>query len=337
MANLREIAKQLGVAASTVSAVVNNRGYVSRAMRTRIEQALQRAHYRPDENARSLRLGQRRTIGLIVPDLANSFYARLMHGAEDYLAPLDYRVLVADSREDRERQHGYILSFAASRCAGILLVPCRNTAEQIESIPRLVGEVPLVYVDRGPANSVVSTVLPDNVGAGYVATQHLLELGHRKIGIISEPLRMLTGADRLVGYKKALRARRVAVDRGLIRYGSDTQDSGYWCAMELLKLPQPPTAIVVCNNLMTLGLLAAVRESGLECPRDVSVIGFDDFEWCPHLSPPLTMIRVPASELGSASAKVLTKRIRGPADNGPEKILLAAELVVRRSTCPPAK
>jgi LacI family transcriptional regulator len=333
MATLREIAKQLGVSTSTVSAVVNGCGYVSPAMRTRIEQALRNAQYLPDENARSLRLGESHTIGLIVPDLTNSFFARLMQGAEDYLASLDYRLLVADTREDWQRQQAYLQSFAARRFAGILLVPCRATDEQTDSIPRLIGHVPLVYVDRSPVNSTASSVLPDNVRAGYAATQHLLELGHRRIGIIGESLSLLTAGERVTGYKKALRAKRVAVDRSLIRTGGDAPDSGYWCAMELFKLAERPTAIVVCNNLLTLALLTAIRDAGLVCPRDISVVGFDDFEWCPHLSPPLSMIRVPAAELGSAAAKVLMKRIRGPVGGPCERVLLPAELIVRQSTC----
>jgi LacI family transcriptional regulator len=335
MATVSEIARQLGVSVSTVSAVVNRRGYVSPAMRARVEQALQDAQYRPNDMARGLRLGQSRTIGLVVPDLTNPFFARLMRGAEDYLASLDFRLLIADSREEWNRQREYLISFAGHKTDGILLVPCRSTDEQIATIPQLVGSTPLVFVDRSPLRPSVDSVLADNVRAGYAATNHLLELGHRRIAILSEPLDLLNGADRLAGYKKALRARRVALDRNLIRFGGDTEDSGYWCGLELFKQAPPPTAVVVCNNLMTLGLLGALRDARLECPRDVSIIGFDDFEWCPHLSPPLSMVRVPAAELGSAAAKALMRRIRGTEMQSPESILLPAELVLRKSTASP--
>jgi LacI family transcriptional regulator len=335
MVTISEIARQLGVSVSTVSAVVNRRGYVSPAMRAKVEQVLQDAQYRPNDMARGLRLGQSRTIGLVVPDLTNPFFARLMRGAEDYLASLDYRLLIADSREEWTRQREYLISFAGRRTDGILLVPCRSTDEQITTIPQLVGSTPLVFVDRSPLRPSVDSVLPDNVRAGYAATNHLLELGHRRIAILSEPLDLLNGADRLAGYKKALRARRVALDRNLIRFGGDTEDSGYWCGLELFKQAPPPTAVVVCNNLMTLGLLSALRDARLECPRDVSIIGFDDFEWCPHLSPPLSMVRVPAAELGSAAAKALMRRLRGAEMQSPESILLPAELVLRKSTASP--
>lgn len=335
MATISEIAQQLGVSVSTVSAVLNRRGYVSAAMRARVEQALQDAQYRPNDMARGLRLGQSHTIALIVPDLTNSFFARLMRGAEDYLASLGYRLLIADSREEWGRQREYLISFAARKTDGILLVPCRSTDEQIATIPQLVGSTPVVFVDRSPLSPTVDSVLADNVRAAYAATNHLLELGHRRIAILSESLDLLNAADRLEGYKKALRARRVALDRNLIRFGRDTEDSGYWCGLELFKQAPPPTAVVVCNNLMTLGLLGALRDARLKCPRDVSVVGFDDFEWCPHLSPPLSMVRVPAAELGSAGAKTLMRRLRGAQTQSPESILLPTELILRKSTASP--
>lgn len=334
---ISEIARQLGVSVSTVSAVVNRRGYVSPAMRARVEQALQQAQYRPNDMARGLRLGQSRTIGLIVPDLTNSFFARLMRGAEDYLASLDYRLLIADSREEWDRQREYLISFAGRKTDGILLVPCRSTNEQIATIPQLAGNTPLVYVDRSPLNSTMDSVLADNVRASYAATNHLLELGHRRIAILSEPLELLNGADRLEGYKKALRARRVGLDRNLIRFGGDTEDSGYWCGLDLFKQAVPPTAVVVCNNLMTLGVLSALRDAKLECPKDVSIIGFDDFEWCPHLSPALSMVRVPAAELGLAAARALMRRLRGAEIESPQSILLPTELVLRKSTASPGR
>jgi LacI family transcriptional regulator len=335
MVTISEIARQLGVSVSTVSAVVNRHGYVSSAMRAKVEQALQQAQYRPNDMARGLRLGRSHTIGLIIPDLTNSFFARLMRGAEDYLASLNYRLLIADSREEWSRQREYLCSFAGRKTDGILLVPCRSTDEQLAEIRQLIGSTPLVYVDRSPLNPTADSVLADNVRAGYAATSHLLELGHRRIAILSEPLDLLNGADRLEGYKKALRARRVALDRNLIRFGGDTEDSGYWCGLELFKQATRPTAVVVCNNLMTLGLLGALSGAKLECPGDVSIIGFDDFEWCPHLSPPLSMVRVPAAELGSAAAKALMRRVRGAHVESPQSILLPAELVLRKSTAAP--
>jgi LacI family transcriptional regulator len=336
MVTLREVAKKLGVSVSTVSAVVNNRAYVSAAMSARVEKALREANYSPHQIARSLRLGETQTIALIVPDLINSFYSRLMRGAEDYLAASGYRLLVADSREDWKRQQDYLQSFSGRIADGIILVPCMATNEQIAMIPGSVRDTPLVYVDRTPLRCTVDSVLVDNVRAAFEATSHLLKLGHRRVGIITGPLNLLNAADRLGGYRRALRAYEVPVDRELVRRGDNSEDSGYWRGLELLRLADRPTAVLVCNNLMAMGFLGALREFGVACPREISVVGFDDFEWSPYLQPPLTMVRQPAAELGAEAAKAVLTRVRHPGGNGSaKKLQLLTHLVVRGSTAAP--
>ncbi|MGO8815262.1 MAG: LacI family DNA-binding transcriptional regulator [Terriglobia bacterium] len=332
MATIRQIARELKVSISTVSAVINKNGYVSDSLRARIEKALHEADYRPNQIARSLRLRETRTIALIVPDLANTFYSHLMRGAEDYLSSQGYRLIVADTREDWKRQYDYLMLFSGNTTDGIILVPSMATDNQIASIPGLVRFTPLVYVDRSPLHAQVDSVLIDNVKAAFNATEHLLQLGHRRIGIVPEPLNLLNAAERLAGYKQALRAYRIRVDSKLIRPGDNTEDSGYRRALELFKLADRPTAVVMCNNRMTLGMLAAIRELGLACPQAVSVVGFDDFEWSAHLDPPLTMVRQPAAELGTTAAMNLLKRIRHTDSRPCEKVLLPTELVVRHST-----
>ncbi len=337
MATIRDIANKLGVSISTVSAVVNNHGYVSAAMRARIEDAISKANYKPHQIARSLRLGQTHTIALIVPDLTNTFYSHLMRGAEDHLAAAGYRLLVADSREDWKRQQDYLVSFSGRIADGIILVPCMATNEQIAMIPSIVRETPLVYVDRSPLRCNVDSVLVDNVQASFEATCHLLKLGHRRIGIVTEPLNLLNAADRLAGYKRALSSYGIPVDRVLIRKGDNTEDSGYRQGLELLEVADRPTAVLVCNNLMTMGFLAALKELGIACPQEVSLVGFDDFEWSPYLGPPLTMVRQPASELGAEAAQMVLDRLRHPADGETHKVQLLTQLVVRESTAAPAK
>jgi len=332
MATIRQIARELGVSTSTVSAVINNSGYVSASMRARIEKVLREADYHPDHIARSLRLRETRTIGLLVPDLGNMFYAQLMRGAEDYLSSTGYRLIVADTRDDWQRQRDYLLVLSGKTTDGVILVPSMATDDQIASIPQLLRSTPLVYVDRSPLDVQVDSVLVDNVRAAYEATEHLLKLGHRRIAIITEPLNLLNAADRLLGYKQALRAQRIPVDPKLIRPGDNTPDSGYWHALEIFKLAHSPTAVLACNNRMLLGMLVALRELGLACPRAVSLIGFDDFDWSPYIDPPLTIVRQPAAQLGAAAAKILLKRIRHPDRDHYEKVLLPTQLVVRQST-----
>jgi LacI family transcriptional regulator len=334
MATIRQIARELGVSTSTVSTVINNSGYVSASLRARIEKALREADYHPDHIARSLRLRETRTLGLLVPDLGNTFYAQLMRGAEDYLASVGYRLIVADTRDDWQRQRDYLSLLSGKTTDGVILVPSMATDDQIASIPQLLHSTPLVYVDRSPLDAQVDSVLVDNVRAAFEATEHLLNLGHRRIAIITEPLNLLNAADRLLGYKQALRAHRMPADPKLVRPGDNTPDSGYWHALEIFKLVPTPTAVLACNNRMVLGTLVAFRELGLTCPQSVSLIGFDDFEWSPYIDPPLTIVRQPADQLGMVAAKTLLKRIRYPDLNHFEKVLLPTQLVVRQSTSP---
>jgi LacI family transcriptional regulator len=335
MATIRQIAKKLKVSTSTVSAVINKNGYVSESLRLRIEKALRDANYRPNQIARSLRLRETRNVALIVPDLANFFYSRLMRGAEDYLAAEGYRLLAVDSREDWKRQQDFLLFFSANVADAVILVPCMASSEQISRIPGIANKTPLVYVDRCPLKCNVDSVLVDNVRAAYEATRHLLELGHRRIAIISEPLNLLNAADRLLGYQRGLHSLGVPMDKELVRTGDNKEDSGYINGLEFLKLARRPTAILACNNLMTLGVLAAFRELGVACPREVSLVGFDDFEWSSFLDPPLTMVRQPALELGAAAAQVVLKRVRNPQPTATERVLLLTQLTVRKSTAAP--
>ena len=157
----------------------------------------------------------------------------------------------------------------------------------------------------------------------------------RRIGIITEPLNLLNAADRLRGYKRALRARGFASDVKYIRQGDNREDSGYWRALELFRLPHRPTSVLVCNNQMTMGTLAALRDLHLVCPQQVSLIGFDDFECAGLVNPPVTMVRQPAAELGAAAAKAVFKRIRDPKRQPCEHVVLPTQLVVRQSTASP--
>lgn len=337
MATIRQIAEELGISFSTVSAVVNKRRYVSAAMRARVEKALQEANYQPNSAARSLRLHQSRRIGLIVPNLADPFFTNLMRGAEDYLCSVGYQMLVAESREDWKRQHDYLVSFSGMIADGIILVPCAATDLQTASIPEIVRGVPLVYVDRCPVQCQVPSVLVDNMKAAHDATQHLIDLGHQRIAIITGPLSLLNAVERLNGYKSALRLQGIPLDRSLVRDGDYSEDSGYWHGSEMLRLANRPTAVVACGLLMTLGVLTAIRERGIVCPSEISLIGFDDFAWSKLFSPALTMVRQPASELGATAAKVVLRRMRAPGEDKVETVVLPTQLMVRESTAPPAQ
>ena len=329
---IRNIAKHLGVSLSTVSSVINGRGYVSPKMRERIASYLREVDYQPNYVARSLRRQETRIIGLIVPDLSNTFYSRISRGAEDFLLSMDYQLMVADSREDWTRQRDYLMSFCRMKTDGILLVPSPASDEQIASIPALVRGQPLVYLDRSPIERTVDAVLIDNHKASFAATQHLIDKGHRRIAIITEPLNLLCAADRLEGYRRALEVNGITEDPKWIRDGRNTKESAYAIGLKLLSSRSRPTAAVICNNLMTLGFLDALREREISCPEQFSLIGFDECEWSQYVQPSLTMIQQPATEMGAVAARLVLNRISDGTVDSPRTLLLGFQLIERAST-----
>jgi DNA-binding LacI/PurR family transcriptional regulator len=180
----------------------------------------------------------------------------------------------------------------------------------------------------------------DNVRASYEATRHLIELGHQHIAIIAGPETTLTGRERLEGFRKALQEAHVPLPEGYIRPGGFSMEGAHREALEILRLSNPPTAILVCNNRMTLGLMRALRDLGLKCPQDVSVVGFDDFDWSDLFSPRLTTIVQPSYEMGKRATEMLLRVIQGPdqhLESGKRnRVVLKAELRVRESTASPA-
>ena len=329
---IRSIAKHLGVSLSTVSSVINGNGYVSPEMRERISRYLREVDYQPNYVARSLRRQETRMIGLIVPDLSNSFYSRISRGAEDFLLSRDYQLIVADSREDWIRQRNYLMSFNRMRTDGVLLVPSPASDEQIASIPSLVRGQPLVYLDRSPIDHAVDAVLIDNHKASFTATQHLIDKGHRRIAIITEPLNLMCAADRLEGYRRALELSGISEQPRWIRDGRNTKDSAYEIGLELLSGSGRPTAAVICSNLMTLGFLHALREREIACPEQFSLVGFDDCEWSQYVQPALSMIQQPATEIGATAARLLLNRINGSRVDSASTLLLGFELIERASS-----
>lgn len=332
---IRDVARAAGASVSTVSAAINNTDYISGAMRVRIESAIRRLRYHPNQMARSLRLQRTHTIAIVVPDLSNSFYTELIRGVRDYAVTVNYTLLVGDSREKWEEERAYLEEFRRRRADGIVRVPAVDDSGAMAA--RIAGEIPIVYADRLPRSNgrAVGRVGVDSVAAAEHATRYLLSLGHRRIAIIAGPLENRNSADRLEGYRRALRSASIAVDQSLIRTGNDVFSSGHQQAMEVLSRLDRPTAIFCTNNMMALGALRAIQELQLRCPKEISLLGFDDFEWATLLRPALTMVSQPAREIGALAARTLIEHIEGRS-RGSGSHILPTQLMLRGSCSPPA-
>jgi DNA-binding LacI/PurR family transcriptional regulator len=332
MASIKDVASTAGVSVATVSRVLNNNPRVKSPARARILAAIDQLGYQPSGIARNMRSQSVRVIGLVISDIQNPFFTTLVRAVEDVAYENQYTVLLCNSDEDLQKEQLYIDVLSRERVAGAIIVPTGKDA----FTPLLNARVPVVMVDRIVADRVADAVVLDNVAGAFAATKHLIELGHRRIGLVGAPTSVSVGRERQRGYEKALRASKLKFDPNLICIGNFKEQGGYQAARALLEREPRPTAILAVNNLMTLGACQAIAEKRLRIPKDISVIGFDDMPWFALLTPPLTAVRQPTYEIGVQAARLLFARMQ---DNtrAVETRVLKPELIVRGSTAPPTR
>ena len=325
---MKDVARLAGVSIATVSRVMSGTATVSRKLRERVQAAIEELDYRPSRVARSLRTRRARILGVIVSDIRNPFFTAVVRGIEDVAHVNAYSLLLCNSDENAVKEQLYIQVLLAERVAGVIISP---TDEDSTTCGTLVdSRIPVVAVDRRLRRVDADTVIVDNIKGASQAVSHLVRMGHRRIASIGGPARISTGRERLEGYRNALADHEIAVDESLIKIGDFKQDSGYQLAHELLSLENAPGAIFVANNLMTLGALSAIHGRGLNIPRDVAIVGFDDMPWATSLPPPLTAVAQPTYELGSTAANLLLQRI-ADRERVLVEMMLEPDLVVRAS------
>jgi LacI family transcriptional regulator len=325
------IAREAGVSVPTVSRVVNRRGDVSPATRARIEDLLRRHGYR----RRTPRADERANlVDLVFNDLDSPWAVEIIRGVEDVAHPAGMGTVVSaiHSRSSSARQ--WLQNLRARASDGVILVTSDLNSGLHEELRRL--DVPTVVVDPAGVPSLdVPTIGATNWAGGMSATEHLLSLGHTRIGFIAGPTRLLCSRARLDGYRAALDSAGVPVRDELIVQGDFYHESGFHGANTLFDLPEPPTAVFAASDQMALGVIEALRRRGLRVPHDASVAGFDDLPVVRWSSPPLTTVRQPLSEMGRLAARTVLRCVAGEEIESP-RVELATELVVRASTAPPS-
>ncbi len=331
MATLQEVAARARVSIATVSRVLNKSDKVVPETRLTVEQALRELGYRPSRVARRLRMnsGRAHLVGLIIPDIQNPFYAEIARGVEDAAYASEYALILCNSDENPDKERFYLEVMQAESVDGIVLPPFSDTDFAVVELIKT--GLPVVCVDRSLAKVKTDLVEVDNYQGALEAVNHLLDKGHERIGLIEGRSQVSTNRERRRGYLDALAARGIAPRKELMRAGDFKQESGRVLANELLDLRKPPTALFVCNNLMTVGALAGIHPRRLRVPEDVAVVGFDDLPWAEALDPPPTVVRQPAYEVGRQAMELLLKRIVEPT-RPPVTVRLRPELVVRKST-----
>jgi LacI family transcriptional regulator/LacI family repressor for deo operon, udp, cdd, tsx, nupC, and nupG len=331
MASLQDVARHAKVSIATVSRVLNKSGKVVPATRETVEAALRKLNYRPSRVARRLRMkdGRAHLVGLIIPDILNPFYAEIARGVEDVASGSNYAVLLCNSDESSEKERFYLNVMAAESVDGVILPPFEEADAAVLETMR--SGIPVVCVDRSLARKKTDLVEVDNYQGAFDAVTHLLERGHRKIGLIEGRAHVSTNRQRRQGYVDALQKGGVEVREDYIATGDFKQESGRLLTHELLKLRRPPTALFVLNSPMAVGALAALHQLRLAIPRDVAVVGFDDLPWAEALNPSLTAVRQPAYAVGRKAMELLLGRIVMP--TRPAIVVrLMPELIIRGSS-----
>jgi len=288
--------------------------------------------YQPNRVAQRLRVsnGQSKLLGLIIPDIQNQFYSGIVRGVEDVTYGNDYAVILCNSDENPNKERFYLEVLKSESVDGIILPPIHQFGEEIESFIDL--GIPVVCVDRKLIRKKVDTVVIGNERGGYDAVNHLIELGHRKIAIITSSLQFSSFEERQKGYERALKENGIEIDKRLIKEGDPrSSETARALADELLSLEIRPTAIFATNNLMTLGVLEALNKHKINIPNDISLVGFDDLPWAKAIYPPLTTVQQPAYEMGQMAAELFFKRVENPTRET-EEIVLEPKLIIRGSS-----
>jgi DNA-binding LacI/PurR family transcriptional regulator len=337
MVTIDDVAKKAGVSKSSVSRVLNgNFRYMSEKMRRKILDAIEELNYTPNSLARSLKTKETRVIGIILSDISNPFWSEILKGAQDEANRQGYGLMVTSSNDNPELEKSNIMMLKSRQVEGIIV----NTIGDIGELFRGFGgtECPLVLLDRTGEEVKADTVVVNNVNGARQAVEHLIGLGHRRIGILLNPLENKSPRiERLKGYRLAHEENGMTVDESLVKICSPYNGSGVKATEQLLALPDRPTAIFTTNERLNLEALAGVKKAGFSVPDQVSIFGYDDFPWVPLLDPPLSTVAQPAYEMGVTAVTLLLNRLKdkGETEMPPQVVQLEPTVIIRNSCRPP--
>jgi LacI family transcriptional regulator len=339
MSTISDVAKRAGVSTMTVSRVVNRSGYTSVETRARVEAAIEELGYVPNALARQLRSKRTKTIALVVSDISNPFFTTIARGVEDYAVGHGFSVMYCNTDESEVEEEQYLLMLIERQVDGVLLVPARSSGDSF----RLLHDhhMPVVVLDRRIAAENVDSVLCDSEAGAYALAKHLVDLGHRRIAVLTGRRTVSTSVDRVAGCRRALEEAGLDLPDEMVRwggfnFGKPNQADGHRMVREVLAAEgERPTAIFCANNFIGFGAIRALHEVGLRVPDDMSVVAFDDLpeEWVSE--PFLTVATQPAYEIGQRSAAMLLSQIDGHQEPTGESVVLPFQLIIRRSSTPP--
>ncbi|WP_105901583.1 substrate-binding domain-containing protein [Vibrio gangliei] len=334
MATMKDIARLAQVSTSTVSHVLNKTRFVSDDIEKRVKQAAKELNYAPSALARSLKMKCTKTLGMLVTTSTNPFFGEVLKGVERRCYEKGYNLILCNTEGDSERMKASIETLLQKRVDGLLLMCSTLEGEKIEIFERY-PELPVVVMDWGPMEYASDKIQDNSFKGGYLATQYLIDNGHRNIGCITGPLHRSQASLRFEGFKQALLDNNLSLNENWITQGNFECDGGFHAYQTLKQntLKQHtklPTALFVCNDMMAMGLINAAIQDGLTIPNDLSIIGYDDIHLTKYITPSLTTIHQPKHQLGKVAVDTLLNRLRQP-DSPQQIIQLEPTLVERQS------
>ncbi len=332
MATIKDVALRAGVSVTTVSHVVNDTRHVSAKGRERVELAIRELGYVPNAMARSLKSNTTSTLGMLIPNSSNPYFAEIVRIVEDRCFGAGYTLVLCNTDDEPRRQSVYLQVLAERRIDGLIVVS--TGADEDDSLAtQLRGlRIPTVLVDREIADPACDLVETAHMQGGLLAVRHLLSLGHKRIACIGGPLGVTSSEQRIEGWRMALAETGSAPNAdALLWRGGFTSQGGYEAMHAILRTEQKPSAVFVCNDLMAIGALRAAHESGVRVPDELSIVGFDDIELSAYTSPPLTTVAQPKERIGALAVDMLLERMGGKRRDA-RKVVLQPELRVRAST-----
>lgn len=326
------MARAAGVSTATVSHVLNKTRFVSDETREKVLRAIQECNYYPNENARSLASGRTNTLGLLISDISNPFFPELVKSIETVAFERGHGVILANTDYDDERTSSHVQRFIARKVAGVALMTSELDKSLIDELARC--HVPVVFLDLGSVGVCMSNIVVDYELGISEAVNHLHWLGHQKIAYIGGPNRLRSAAKRLAAFRDSMAQYFPGSEPLEIYEGDFRLDGGRRVAREMLGAGHLPTAVLVANDMMALGVIQELHQRGLQVPDDISIVGFDDIAFAALCDPPLTTICLPRVELGRKAVEALLATVEHPEQQGVE-IGIPTYLVLRDSTAPP--
>ncbi len=308
---MKDVARLAGVSTSTVSHVINNDRFVSEAIREKVEAAIKTLNYAPSAIARSLKINQTRTIGMLITASTNPFYSELVRGVERSCFERGYSLVLCNTEGDEQRMNRNLETLMQKRVDGLLLL-CTETHQPSKEIMQRYPSIPTVMMDWAPFDGDSDLIQDNSLFGGDVATQYLIDKGYTRIACITGPLDKTPARLRLEGYREAMTRAGLTIRDG-DEIESDFEFGGGFDAMQsLLAMSERPQAVFVGNDAMAVGAYQALYQAGLKIPQDMAIVGYDDIELARYMTPPLTTIHQPKDELGELAIDVLIHRIAEP-------------------------